>query len=193
LDVALAQLTQFVLVAHADVLSHWLRDWLDPTDSERIQRRYVALARHLLTVTLAHAAVQGALLGALAWLVGGFHPVLVAVVATVLGLLPFIGHLAVWGPLAGILWSRGDGAAALALAAGGLLLAGGLWWGERHLGRRRGTDDLWLGTLTFLALTGGILALGWRGLAVGPAAVLLVATLGTAVRHIYGQEVDAAP
>jgi predicted PurR-regulated permease PerM len=188
LEVALIVAVQFTLLVHGDRLGAWLRSWLVADDAALVAARFRHLAHHLLTVTGAHAVVQGVALALLAWAVGGFNPVLVGVVAIVLGLMPLVGHLAVWGPLAGLLWSQGRPVAALALAAGGLAVAGVLWWAERGLARRRGTDDLWLGLLIFLALAGGLVAIGWRGLAVGPAAVLLVATLGEAVRRHFRRD-----
>lgn len=185
---ALTLLALFYLLAQGPQVVRVLAAYLPLSDAQRgdLARRFARIAAHLWLGVAARAAVQGAALGVVAWLVGGFNPVLVGVVAAVVGLLPLVGHAIVWMPLAAALAHKGLPYSAAGMAVGGLaasLLVELLW---RRVAARLGTDALWLGFLTFLGLVGGMLSFGPRGLVLGPAAVLAASTVASFLPPLYG-------
>jgi predicted PurR-regulated permease PerM len=145
---------------------------LSATQVAELRTDFSSTAVHLLSGTLGRALAHGLVLALLAWLLGGFNPLLVLPVAAFIALLPVVGPMVAWLPLASLLWTQGLPIHALAFAA----IAIASWWlieeAARRLAVTLGTDALWLSFLVFLAVVGGVLGFGWRGLVLGPAAVL---------------------
>ncbi len=90
---ALTLVTLFYLYSEGPRLVEALMQWLPLTDEQRrgLRQRFAATATHLLTVTIARAVAHGLALTVLAWFIGGFHPVVVMVIATFIALLPVVG------------------------------------------------------------------------------------------------------
>lgn len=192
---ALTLVTLFYLYSQGPRLVMMLMSCLPLTFAQRltIEGRFHSTAVHLVTGTAARAACHGLVLGLLAWLLGGFNPVLVAVGAGFIALLPVAGPTVAWLPLASVLWTQGHVASAVGLGVSALAAS---WLIEQLAARvatRLGTDDLWLSFLLFLGLVGGITGFGLRGLILGPAAVLTVSILVQVLPAMYGRTPDEAP
>ena len=193
---ALTLVTLFYLYSQGPRLVEALMQWLPLTDEQRrgLRQRFTATATHLLTVTIARAVAHGLALSVLAWFIGGFHPVVVMVIATFIALLPVVGPAVIWLPLASLLWSQGDPGLACGLGAASLAAT---WLIERaftRLARHLRNDDLWLGFLLFLGVVGGILGSGPLGIILGAGAVLTFTSVLGFLRTLYGGgEVDQPP
>ncbi len=151
-----------------------------------LRRRFARTVQHLMADTVAKALVIGVALGTIAYLIGGFNPVLVCAVGIFAGLLPVVGHAFVWLPLASLLASAHDWMGATCLAVASWTTA---WLIERvfvSLARALGTDETWLSFLLFVSVVGGILGMGARGLVLGPASVIALAVLLEYVSSLYG-------
>lgn len=184
---ALVLVTVFYLLCQGPALIAWVVRWL-PLDAPAlmvVETTYRTVSYHLLAHILGRALVLGAGLGLIAWGIGGLNGILVALAAALFGLLPLVGPLVAWMPLAGLVWSRGDPGLAVALGISGWVWC---WVVGRLFNRvatRLGTDQLWLEFLVFLGLVGGLLAHGPAGLVIGPAAVLGAAVAVATVRLVY--------
>ena len=158
------------------------------------QRRPIAVRLHdragaLIVGTFGHAFLAGVLLGVIAWLIGGFQPVLVAAVAMIVGVMPLLGPVFVWLPLASLLATQGHWGQAIALAACSQIGVVALGW---VLDRRaahvplRGT-----GPVLLLTLVGGLWGFGARGLILAPAALVLALSAWDALMSLYTDAPEA--
>ena len=186
---ALTLVTLFYLYSQGPRLVTLLMSCLPLTDLQHatITERFHSTAMHLITGTAARALCHGLVLGFLAWSTGGFNPILVAAGAAFIALLPVAGPTVAWLPIASVMWSQGQVSAAVCLGVSALLAS---WMIDRLAARiasRLGTDDLWLSFLLFLGLVGGLLGYGWRGLILGPAAVLTVSILIQVLPALYSR------
>jgi len=180
--------TLFYAWGHGDRLAAQVltRLPLGPTARLALSARVQHLAGHLLAVVAARALVLGLSFGVLAWIIAGFNPVLVAVPAVVLCLLPLVGPSFVWLALASLLATQGRWLEAGAIASACL----GCWFLVEQAANRiavaLGTDEVWLGFLLFLSMVAGVIAHGLGGLVLGPAAVLVLGVLIEAWSSLYG-------
>ena len=186
---ALTLVTLFYLYSQGPRLVTMLMSCLPLTFAQRltIEGRFHSTAVHLVTGTAARAAFHGIAIGLLAWPLGGFNPVLVAVVVAFFALLPVAGPVVAWLPIASVLWTQGLVSSAIGLGVAALAAS---WLIERlasRLATHLGTDDLWLSFLLFLGLVGGVLGFGLRGLILGPAAVLTASILIQVLPALYGR------
>jgi predicted PurR-regulated permease PerM len=189
---ALTLVTLFYLYSQGPSLVSMLMSCLPLTFAQRltIEGRFQSTAVHLVTGTAARAACHGLVIGLLAWLLGGFNPVLVAVIVAFFALLPVAGPMVAWLPIASVMWTQGHVSSAIGLGVAALAAS----WLIEHLASRvasrLGTDDLWLSFLLFLGLVGGLLGFGLRGLILGPAAVLTVSIIIQVLPVLYGRPAD---
>jgi predicted PurR-regulated permease PerM len=185
---ALTVVTLFYLYSQGPRLVELLMACLPLTAEQRlgIAARFHSTAVHLISGTVARAACHGLAIGLLAWAIGGFNFVLVAIGAAFISLLPVAGPTVAWLPLASVLWTQQHIAAAIGLGVSCFAAS----WLINHLAdrlaERLGTDDLWLSFMLFLGLVGGLIGYGPRGLILGPAAVLTVSTLIQVLPALYG-------
>ena len=186
---ALTLVTLFYLYSQGPRLVTMLMSCLPLTFAQRltIKGRFHSTAVHLITGTAARAACHGIAIGLIAWPLSGLNPILVAVFAAFVALLPVAGPMVAWLPIASVLWSKGEIPSAIGLGVGAIAAA----WLIEHLASRvashLGTDDLWLSFLLFLGLVGGVLGFGLRGLILGPAAVLTASILIQVLPALYGR------
>jgi predicted PurR-regulated permease PerM len=192
---ALTLVTLFYLYSQGPRLVVMLMSCLPLTYAQRltIEGRFHSTAVHLVTGTAARAACHGMVLGLLAWAIGDFNPVLVAVGAGFIALLPVAGPTVAWLPLASVLWTQGYPAPAIGLGVAALSASWVIEQLAARLATRLGTDELWLSFLLFLGLVGGIIGFGPRGLILGPAAVLTVSILVQVLPAMYGRTPDEPP
>jgi predicted PurR-regulated permease PerM len=189
---ALTLVTLFYLYSQGPRLVTMLLSCLPLTVTQRltIEGRFQSTAVHLVTGTVARAALHGIVIGLLAWLFGGFNPILVAVVVAFFALLPVAGPMVAWLPIASLMWTKGDVYAAIGLGVAALVASWLIEYLATRLATRLGTNDLWLSFLLFLGLVGGLIGFGPRGLILGPAAVLTVSILIQVLPALYGRAND---
>lgn len=184
---ALTLVTLFYLYSQGPWLVRLMLSALPLTTDQvgELRANFFATALHLLSGTIARALAHGLALALLAWPLTGFNPLLVLPVAAFIALLPVVGPMVAWLPLASLLWTQGREPAAIMLGLGALLS----WWlveqAARRLAVSLGTDAVWLSFLVFLAVVGGVLGFGWRGLVLGPAAVLAVSVALQVAAQLY--------
>jgi predicted PurR-regulated permease PerM len=184
---ALTLVTLFYLCSEGTWLMRRLLSSLPLTPPQRdwLRGRFRTTAVHLLIHTGGQAIVQGIALGLIAWAIGGFNPVLIALLAALIALLPVVGPTVAWLPIASALWTTAPDKAIL-LGGASLLSTLVIAWGCRRLAVAMGTDGLWLSFLLFLGLIGGVLSYGLTGLVLGPAVVLTVTVLWGVLPLMYG-------
>jgi len=186
---ALTLVTLFYLYSQGPRLVTLLMACLPLTNDQllTIEGRFHSTAVHLITGIAARAACHGITLAALAWILGGFNPVLVAVAAGFIALLPVAGPTVAWLPLASVLWTQGHVAAAIGLGISAIATSWLIDHLAERIAHRLGTDEVWLSFLLFLGIVGGLIGFGLRGLILGPAAVLTVSTLIQVLPAVYGR------
>jgi predicted PurR-regulated permease PerM len=134
-------------------------------------RQTADLVQVTMSSTFITAAVQGALGGVIYWALGLPSPVLWGAVMALMAFLPLIGPWMVWAPTAIALLASGQTARGIALLVLGFLVVSGadnvlrpvLIAGRTQLN----------GLLVFISVLGGIQAMGFVGVVLGP---LLMAT-----------------
>jgi len=182
--------TLFYLYIQGPLLADFLLQRLPLSETGRsaVQNRFERTVHYLLAQIFGRALVMGITLGALAWLIAGFDPVLVGIVGLFAGLLPVVGHAFVWLPLASILASSGRWLEAISLAVACWAASWLIENLSQRLARALDAADTWMSFLLFCSLIGGVLGSGVRGLVFGPAAVIVVVVLGQLVASLYGPE-----
>lgn len=144
-------------------------------------------ARALVLGTFGRAFVVGVTIGVASWLIGGFQPILVAAVAVVAGVMPMLGPVFVWLPLASLLASQGHWlqACLLAVVCQGAALAQG-WAFDRMVRSHAASAPLQgTGPVLLLTLVGGLWGFGARGLILAPAALIVALTAWDALLSLY--------
>jgi predicted PurR-regulated permease PerM len=136
--------------------------------------------------TVIAAAVQGALGGAMFWLLGLPDPLFWGLVMALLAIIPVLGAFVVWIPAALYLAVTGEWGKAAILAAWGSLAIGGI---DNILHPVLAGGRLRLHTVpTFISIVGGLMLFGASGLILGPLAV----TITIAILEVWRARADAA-
>jgi predicted PurR-regulated permease PerM len=187
-QVVLSLLLVYYFYEHGPRLIRVLLSYSPLESKQRLElkRRFRNSVLRLLNDTIGTAALKGLTMGALAWFIGGFHFFIVAAVATFVGLIPVVGYMFVWLPLASLLYHTGDHIGAISLAVASPAAAFLIQQLSLRIGTALHQQDLWMSVLLFLSLVGGVLAFGAKGLVVGPTAVVITAVLGSFWLPLYG-------
>jgi predicted PurR-regulated permease PerM len=173
------------LYVQGPTLGHRLLSLLPASERDPIATRLRERAGALVLGSFGNAFVVGVYLGCAAWLIGGFQPVLVAAVAIIVGVMPLLGPVFVWLPLASLLAGQGRWEAAFALAAVSQCGALALEW---LLARRTAAAPIaGTGPILLLTLVGGLWGFGLRGLVLAPAAVVLALSAWDALTSLYAE------
>ncbi|MDA3960486.1 MAG: AI-2E family transporter [Planctomycetota bacterium] len=165
---------------------------LTPEQQGQLERRYRAIMLRLINDTFATALAKGLALAGVAWGVDhvlgtGLLPfVPLAILATVISLLPVVGATMVWLPLAGLQWGLGQIPAAIAIALGCTVANYLVGYLHRRLSRHIDDRETWMGFLLFLGLVGGLMSFGFKGFVIGPMAVVFVHTIASFWGPMYG-------
>lgn len=136
--------------------------------------------------TAGRAFAVGTWLAFTAWWVGGFPPVLVAAVGVVVCVMPLLGPVFVWLPLASLLASQGNwiqaGLLAVCAQLGAVVIS--LIFDRRaEQAPLHGT-----GPVLLLTLVGGLWGFGARGLILAPAALVLALSAWDALTSLYTED-----
>lgn len=137
-------------------------------------------------LTLSGAVLTGLAQGALAtigfWITGVPEAIFFGVATALASLVPAVGTLLVWVPLGLYLFAMGEpGRAIVELVWGALIVVG---FCDYVIRPRLVGDEAMPVVLTFVALFGGLEALGLAGLIVGP----VIMGLAVAVLRLYARE-----
>ncbi|HXU46037.1 MAG TPA: AI-2E family transporter [Thermoanaerobaculia bacterium] len=152
---------------------------LPEAHEDSIISRFASVARATVRGTLVIALVQGSLAGLILWMFGIRSPILWAVVATVLSVVPLIGAWVVLLPAAVYLLAIGQVWQGIAMLALTIVVVGNIdnVIRPRLVGKEAGMHDL----MVFFSTLGGIAVFGAMGFIVGP----VIASLFLAVLEIY--------
>lgn len=174
------------LYVKGPLLGRRLLHLLPPAEQEPIASRLSDRAGALVMGTAGRAFVVGVWLGLVAWLTGGFQPVLVAAVGVLVCVMPLLGPVFVWLPLASLLASQGHwllaGLLAVISQAGALVVN---WIMDRRYAQAplAGT-----GPVLLLTLVGGLWGFGARGLILAPAALVMALSAWDALASLYSED-----
>lgn len=139
---------------------------LEPAHSRRMLHEFTSVVRATMKGNIAVALVQGALGGLAFWVLDIPGAVLWGAVMAVLSLLPAVGAVMVWGPVAVYLAATGSLWAGIGLAVWGLLVIGLVDNVMRPalVGKETSLPD-WV---VLVATLGGLTAFGLSGFVIGP-------------------------
>jgi predicted PurR-regulated permease PerM len=183
IEVVLTLVFTWWLYVHGPSLGRQILDLLPGEERQPITERLRERAGALVLGTFGRAFLLGVVLGLIAWLIGGFQPVLVASVAMLAGVMPLLGPVFVWLPLASLLASQQHWWAAAALA---ILSQGGALALATILDRRAATAPLaGTGPVLLLTMVGGLWGFGARGLILAPAALVLALSAWDALTSLF--------
>lgn len=147
---------------------------LHPQHTRRLLTQFATVVRATVKGNIVVALVQGAL-GAIAfWFLGLPGAVLWGTVMAILSLLPAVGAVLVWGPVAAYFFFTGDVVKGIGLTVWGALVIGLVDNVLRPI--LVGRDTRMPDYLVLVATLGGIVVFGLNGFVIGPviAAVFLV-------------------
>lgn len=191
-DLAVMFLAMFYLLRDSDRILELVRD-LFPWG----QKRHEVMLREvseLVEVTISSgfltATVQGILGGLLFWAVGISSPLFWGAFMGLMALLPVIGPWLVWGPAAVSLLMKGEVARGIILAVLGLVVVSGVDNVLRPAliaGRSQMN-----GLLVLVSVLGGIQAMGFLGVVVGPVLAATAVGLLKGYHESVTRERDAA-
>jgi len=180
----------FALLTMHVILRHWARIIATLTEVSPLRREDTrALLEEFRTVgriTLSGTVLTGLAQGALGtigfWVTGVPQPLFLGIATAIASLVPAVGTLLVWVPAGLYLLAIGSpGPAVLVLAWGALVVVG---FSDYVIRPRLVGDEGMPTILTFLALFGGLEALGLPGLIAGP----VLMALAVAVLRLYARE-----
>ena len=177
----------FFLLRDGSILSARLRDALPLTDGHKLHllRKFTTVIRATVKGNIVVAAAQGALGGAIFYVLGIQGPVLWGVVMAFLSLLPAIGAGLVWGPVAVYFLVSGEVWQGAALALYGVLVIGMVDNVLRPL--LVGKDTKLPDYVVLISTLGGMALFGLNGFVIGP----LIAALFIACWDLFSS--DFAP
>ena len=185
-ELILTAVVTWWLYVQGPALGRRLLHLLPPTEREPIASRLRERAGALVLGTAGSAFAVGLWLGLVAWLVGGFPPVLVAAVGVLVCVMPLLGPVFVWLPLASLLASQGHWIQAGLLAVCsqlGALVMGLIFDRRAAQAPLHGT-----GPVLLLTLVGGLWGFGARGLILAPAALVLALSAWDALASLYTED-----
>ena len=147
---------------------------LRPEHTERLLTQFATVVRATVKGNIVVALVQGALGGLAFWALGVPGAVLWGAVMALLSLLPAVGAVLVWAPVAAYFFFSGDLVKAIGLALWGAVVIGLVDNFLRPM--LVGKDTRMPDYLVLVATLGGLVVFGLNGFVIGPviAAVFLV-------------------
>lgn len=180
----------FALLTMHVILRHWARiiatltevSPLRREDTRALLEEFRTVGRITLSGTVLTGLAQGTLAGIGFWMTGVPQPLFLGIVTAIASLVPAVGTLLVWVPAGLYLLAVGSpGAGVVELVWGALAVVG---FSDYVIRPRLVGDEGMPAILTFLALFGGLEALGLPGLIAGP----VLMALAVAVLRLYARE-----
>lgn len=187
LNMALMLYLSFFLLRDGESLVRWMRSCIPLREERRhlLMTKFVEVSRATVKGNMVVALVQGALGGAIFWILDLSAPLLWAVVMAFLSLVPAVGASLVWIPMAIYLYATGDFMKASILVAYGALIIGLADNVLRPIlvGRDTKLPDY----IVLFSTLGGISLLGVNGFVIGP----LIAALFISFWSIFAREINS--
>jgi predicted PurR-regulated permease PerM len=172
----------FVLRDGDRLLAEMIRALPLGDDRERaLFAKFAEVARATIKGTLVVGLVQGALGGAIFWLLGIQGAVFWGVVMVIMSVIPAVGASLIWAPAAVFLLASGDWGKAVALIAFGVLVIGLVDNFLRPL--LVGRDTKMPDYLILLSTLGGMTLFGISGFVIGP----IIASMFLAVWSMFAK------
>jgi predicted PurR-regulated permease PerM len=172
----------FLLLRDGQALVGAIPDLLpfDRGRSKSLLRRIEDVVQASVYGVVVIAVMQGALCGAMFWLLGIPSAALWGMVTVFASVLPVVGAFAVWGPATVYLAMTGQWPQAILLAIGGTFVVSGIdnVLRPRLVAGRVGLSELAM----FFALLGGLSVFGALGVVLGPVAFATVAAIVDTLR-----------
>ncbi|HXR19608.1 MAG TPA: AI-2E family transporter [Steroidobacteraceae bacterium] len=171
-----------------------LRDWprmisaiavvspLDPKHTHELLSEFRRVGRLTVSGTVVTGLAQGLIAALGFWITGVPEPLFFGIATALASLIPGVGTLLVWVPAGLYLFAIGHPAKAIIELVWGALLVVGL--SDYLIRPRLVGDEAMPALMVFIALFGGLKALGLPGLIVGP----VVMALAVAVLRLYAGE-----
>ncbi|MBI5264243.1 MAG: AI-2E family transporter [Bradyrhizobium sp.] len=167
-----------------------LRSPLSDAEFSRVAERVTNTIFATVIGTLSVAALQGSLGGVMFWWLGLPAPVFWGVLMAILAIVPFLGAFVIWAPTAAFLALTGSYQSAVVLAVWGTVVIGlvdNVIY-PMLVGNKLGMHTM----LSFIAVVGGLFALGTTGIVLGPLLVTITLTLVDIWRARSAEAADAA-
>jgi predicted PurR-regulated permease PerM len=175
--------TMFLLLRDGQALVGAIPDFLpfERQRSESLLRRIIDVVQASVYGVVVIAIMQGALCGAMFWVLGIPAAALWGMVTVFASVLPVVGAFAVWGPGALYLAMTGQWPHAILLAIWGTFVVSGIdnVVRPRLVAGRVGLSELAM----FFALLGGLSVFGGLGVVLGPVAFATVAAIVDTLRE----------
>jgi predicted PurR-regulated permease PerM len=172
----------FLLLRDGDVIVESIPGLLpfERQRSEALLRRINDVVQASVYGVVVIAVLQGALCGAMLWLLGIPSAALWGVVTMFASLLPVVGAFAVWGPATAYLAVSGEWPRAIVLAIWGTFVVSGI---DNIVRPRLVAGRVGLSELTMLfAMLGGLSVFGGLGIVLGPVAFATAAAIVDTLR-----------
>lgn len=185
--------TLFLLLRDGDGIVESIPDLLpfERQRSEALLRRIKDVVQASVYGVVVIAVLQGALCGAMLWLLGVPTAPLWGVVTMFASLLPVVGAFAVWGPATAYLALNGEWTRAIVLAIWGTFVISGI---DNVLRPRLVAGRVGLSELAMLfAMLGGLTVFGGLGIVLGPVAFATAAGIVDTLRASEADQSAAAP
>lgn len=180
----------FALLTMHLVLRYWPRmvtaivvvSPLEPRHTRGLLAEFQRVGRTTVFGTILTGLAQGALAALGFWITGVPHPLFFGIATALASLIPAVGTMLIWVPAGVYLFATGHPAKGIIELVWGSLFVVGL---SDYLIRPRLVGDAAMpALLVFVALFGGLKALGLSGLIVGPVLMALAVT----VLRLYSTE-----
>ena len=180
-----AMLTMYFILTHSRSLAAAAQETLPlrPDYTRSLFEEFRAVGRSTLLGTVGSGLVQGALATIGYWIAGMPRPLFFGAATTLASLIPAVGTMLVWVPAGVVLILLGHVGRGVFVLVWGVAIVTSLndyVLRPRLVGRAAGVPAL----ATFIALFGGVEALGLKGLIVGP----VVMSVAVAVLRLYAAE-----
>jgi predicted PurR-regulated permease PerM len=184
----------FALLSMYAILRHWtlvvrhleVVSPLRPEYTRSLLEEFQRVGRATLLGSVATGFAQGLLATIGFMLCGAPEPVFFGIATAIASLVPGVGTLLVWGPVGVFLIATGHPVRGIVELTWGVLVIVGYSdyvLRPRLVGGEEGMPAL----LTFIALFGGVEAMGLKGLVIGP----VVMSIAVATLRIYAREITA--
>lgn len=160
---------------------------LSQEESEKLLSTFQNVILRLLVDTLGTAILKGTLLGLLVSAFIDLNPMLLIFFASFICLLPLIGTTLIWLPAASTLYKQDQLFEALLLAVLCQIVIFGANMLQKHLDKKLHEHSAATSFFIFLSVIGGLVTFGFKGLVLGPMAIVLVMVLGRFWRDYYNE------
>ena len=160
---------------------------LSQEESEKLLATFQNVILRLLVDTIGVAILKGTLLGLLVSAFVGLNPMILVFFASFICLLPLLGTTLIWLPAASTLFKQGHLIQAIVLVVLCQIVIFGANMLRKHLDKKLHDHSSATSFMIFLSVIGGLVSFGFKGIILGPMAIVLVMVLGKYWQDYYNQ------